>query len=390
MKRFLAVAVAGSFLVSGCSALSVLSTVSSTVMRCGRPRGVVLIVGAHRNAPVPALDNRLACQVATAIRAGKPVSIVVADSRPLVITPKLMSVTGGTLAQQESPRVREDVQRVRAALAAARPDSAGVDDLAALAVAADDAHSSGMADPEFVLLDSGLDDRGALNFTVPGVVAADPAEVARQLRSSGDLPDLRGSTVVLVGIGYTAAPQQPLSAKWRGNVAQIWTAVARSAGARVQVIPQPGQGPSVQTSEPVRSVPVPVTPQFAPRRHTTIKFTGESAVRFLPNSQVFADPAAAIRALIPIARWLAASSSRRAHLEGTTADVGTLAAQIQLSRLRAGRVRDELIQLGAARTQLTTTGVGSRFPQFIRDRNAAGTLLAGPATLNRSVRISLR
>jgi outer membrane protein OmpA-like peptidoglycan-associated protein len=224
---------------------------------------------------------------------------------------------------------------------------------------------------------------------VPGVVAATPAEVARQLRSSDDLPDLRGSTIVLVGIGYTTAPQQPLSAKWRGNVTKIWTAVARSAGARVQVIPQPGQGPSIRTSEPVRSVPVPVTPQVTLRRHATIKFTGESAIRFVPNSQVFADPAAAIRALIPIARWLTASSSRRSQLEGTTADVDSLAAQIRLSRLQADHVRDELIRLGVARTQLTTTGVGSRFPQFIRDRNAAGTLLAGPATLNRSVRITL-
>jgi OmpA-OmpF porin, OOP family len=389
MKRYLAAAVAGSFLISGCSALSELATVSSTVMHCGAAHGMELIVGAHRNAPAPALDDRLTCQVTAAIRAGKPVSIVVADSRPLVITPRLMSVTGGTLAQQDSPRVRQDVQRVQAALAAARPDSAGVDDLAALAVAADEARSSGGADPEFVLLDSGLDDRGALNFTVPGVVAATPAEVARQLRSSDELPDLHGSTVVLVGIGYTAPPQQSLSAKWRGNVTQIWTAVARSAGARVQVIPQPGQGPSVRTSEPVRAIPVPAIPQVRPARHTTIKFTGESAVRFVPNSPAFVDPAAAIAALTPIARWLAAGSSRRAQLEGTTADVGTLAAQIGLARLRADHVRDELIQLGGARTQLTTTGVGSRFPQFIRDRDAAGTLLAGPATLNRSVRITL-
>jgi hypothetical protein len=34
--------------------------------------------------------------------------------------------------------------------------------------------------------------------------------------------------------------------------------------------------------------------------------------------------------------------------------------------------------------------VGSNFPQFRPDRNAAGVLLAGPATLNRSVRITLR
>ena len=52
-------------------------------------------------------------------------------------------------------------------------------------------------------------------------------------------------------------------------------------------------------------------------------------------------------------------------------------------------VRDVLISPGATAAQITATGVGSDFRQFTRDRDAAGTLLAGPATLNRSVRITL-
>lgn len=66
-----------------------------------------------------------------------------------------------------------------------------------------------------------------------------------------------------------------------------------------------------------------------------------------------------------------------------------MAGQIELSKLRAERVRDELIALGASLAQISTSGVGSNFPQFIPDRNASGVLLAGPATLNRSVRITL-
>jgi hypothetical protein len=45
--------------------------------------------------------------------------------------------------------------------------------------------------------------------------------------------------------------------------------------------------------------------------------------------------------------------------------------------------------LGASRSQITIEGVGSDFPQFVPDRSASGALLAGPATLNRSVRITL-
>jgi outer membrane protein OmpA-like peptidoglycan-associated protein len=118
-------------------------------------------------------------------------------------------------------------------------------------------------------------------------------------------------------------------------------------------------------------------------------FTGESAVRFEPNTTVFVDPAAAQRALRPIAEWLAADRSRHALLVGTTADVGPMSGQVALSLQRAGRARAVLQALGASRGQITIEGVGSDFPQFVPDRSASGALLAGPATLNRSVRITL-
>ena len=247
-------------------------------------------------------------------------------------------MSGGTLAQQNSPRAQHDVQLVEAAIAAARPDEAGADDLAALAMAADEARSAGAGDADLVLIDSGLDDRGALDFTVPGLVAATPAEVAGQLRAAGNLPDLRDLTVTLVGIGYTAAPQPPLPDRWRSTSPDLGRRPAGRRGHR-RGHPQPGQGPSVRTDEPVRLVPVPATQPVRPRTRTTIVFTGASPVRFQPDTTAFADQAGAIRALTSIARWLAADRSRLARLEGTTADVGPLSGQRALSVRRADHVR---------------------------------------------------
>ena len=367
-----------------------ISTQSHVVPACGHPDGVVLIVGAHRDAPAPSsLNPGVACLVGAAIKDGKPVILVDASGQPSVVTPRLMSVDGGTLAQQDSPRVAGDLQRVDEAIAGLRPESPGADDLAALAVAADAAQSDSLPHADLILLDSGLNDRGALDFTVPGMVAAVPSEVAGQLRSAGNVPDLHGFTVLLVGIGFTSPPQAPLAAKWRTNVTQIWAAVVTFAGAMVEVIPQPAEGASVRTSEPVKPIPVPADQPVRPAPRATIVFTGESPVRFEPNSTAFVDPAAAVQALSPIAKWLAADPSRHALLVGTTADVGPMAGQVALSRLRADRVRAELVALGASPGQISVTGVGSDFPGFIPDRNSSGTLLAGPAVLNRSVRITL-
>jgi OmpA-OmpF porin, OOP family len=375
--------------VAGCSSILDPGPKATTAVHCADPHGLELIIGAHQDAPEPSLDPYLVCQLTVAIRAGEPVQIVAVSGRPRLITLRLESVTGGTLAEQNSPRLQQDVQAVEAAIAAARPDSPGVDDLEALSVAADAARTAGDPHAELVLIDSGLDDRGALDFTAPGMVAAAPAEVAQQLRDSRNLPDLRGFAVLLVGIGYTAPPQAPLPAKWRANVTQIWAAIVTSAGAAAEVIPQPGQGPAVSTGQPVRTIPVPPTQSVSVHPGASFVFTQESPVSFEPNSTAFIDPAAAIRALTPIARWLAADPTHYAWLEGTTADVGPLSGQIELSKLRAEHVRAVLISLGAPPWQIATRGVGSKFREFKPDRSASGILLAGPAALNRSVRITL-
>ena len=280
---------ASSLLLTGCASLSdVVGVHMMAASSCDHSRGVVLIIGAHRDAPVPSLDQQSRCLVTAAISAGKPVLVVVASGQPTLIIPKLISVRGGSLAQQNSPYVQKNVTRIQDMIGAARPKSPGADDLAALAVAADAARSAGIPHAELVVLDSGLNDRGALDFAEPGMVAANPSEVASQLKSSDDLPDLRGFTVLLVGLGYTAPPQPPLSAKWRGNVTRIWISAVTSAGARAEIIPQPARNASIETSQPVKVISVPTDRPVRLTPRTPIVFTDESPVGFKPDSTDFA------------------------------------------------------------------------------------------------------
>src|SRR5258708_24822187 len=115
--------------------------------------------------------------------------MVVASGQPWLIAPQLIKVSSGTLAQQDSPWVEDDVRRIQAAVTAARATSPGVDDLVALSIAADAARSAGAPHAELALFNSGLADRGALTFTFPGNLPATPPEVRPQLKPTATVPD---------------------------------------------------------------------------------------------------------------------------------------------------------------------------------------------------------
>jgi len=377
-------------LLTACTSLTEKPTSSSALQSCGGAHVTEIIVGAHRNAPRPKLPEVLECHLLAAIEADRPVRLVIASGRPQIVAVSLPTTRGGSLAEQNSPRAHENLETVKRAITTARPNAPGVDDLAALALAADDARSLGDTSANLMLLDTGLSDEGAFDLTADGLLPASPDEVVTQLRATKNLPQLRGFTVFLVGLGYTAPPQTPLSDKWRTRLTQLWHAILQAAGAKVVTIPQPNQSPPVDTDLPVRQIPVPPDDKVKPKTGSQIIFNDASPVSFKPRSDAFLDRGNAREALAPIAEWLRTDERRRARLVGTTADVGSLLGQVQLSKLRARRVHDELVALGVSPRQLSIDGVGSHFPEFTPDRDAAGTLLAGPATLNRSVRIRLR
>jgi outer membrane protein OmpA-like peptidoglycan-associated protein len=357
---------------------------------CDKPSGVGLILGAHQNAPAPQLSARTACEVTAAITTGAPVFIVVADGAPQVTTPKLVPVTGGTPAGRKA-RVAQNMTIVQAAISSARPATDGADDLGAFGVAADEARSLGIQQPQLILFDSGLDDRGPLNFTVPGTIAAEPRDVVHQLSDAHALPNLSGMRVSLVGLGYTTAPQSDLPLALRSNLTTIWSAVVSAAGSRPATIdPRPASGRSVATKYKVTATPIPVAKPVVPVVHDPIIFDAQSAVSFVADSGRFLDPSAANTALDPIAVWLRADPRRRAAIVGTTMDVGPLAGQQQLGQVRAHAVSHVLEADGVNAQQLQVSGVGSQFPEYQRpDKGADGTPLPAVAVVNRSVRITL-
>ena len=382
-------AMAGVTLIAACAGGNALPVRTISSVGCTAPDGLGLIIGAHRDAPAPQPSATMQCELQNAIRNHAPVFMVIADGQPIARELTLIPVTGGTEAGRVA-RIAEDVRIVLADIGKARPGNAGVDDLAALAIASDEALSLRRPHATLILADSGVDDRGALSFTRPGMLAARPGDVTAQLRSYREEPHLSGMSVILSGIGFVAPPQAPLPVSLRANLTSIWRAVIASSGGKATVDPDPVSGPSVRTPYAVKPVPVPPQKPVNPGPGKTIVFNAASPVSFVANTAKFLDRAAAQRALSPIGRWLAADPNRRAMITGTTMNYGAYAGQVRLSLARAWAAEKVICLAGASPDQLKVRGVGSHFPQYkMPDKAANGSPLPAAALANRSVRIRL-
>lgn len=343
--------------------------------------GLAVVVGARANTPAPVLVGAAAAARDQAVTQQSSFSLVVADGVPYqALDYGPLAADGDTVAaradQQESNRRRVDDAVASASARAPESDLLAAMDLAVQTVDV----TSGLR--ALVVVDSGLSTTGALDFRRPGLLDADPVEVADSLADAGTLPDLRGFSVVFQGLGDTVDPQQPLDAAHRTRLAAIWTAVAQRAGAvAVQVDPGQRDAPVDRPLPAVSPVPVGSGIACTPRR---ILLTG-GPLGFRPGEPVLLDRRAATGALRPYAEELIANPRVITEVFGTYADVGDPDLRKLLSRDRAQKIADVLIDLGVPVGQLRVDGLGSDFPQFVPDRDDAGRFDPAAAALNRTV-----
>lgn len=350
----------------------------------------VIVAGNHANSPAPRLSERSAEVVAQVMRVDGKLSVISAsgDPGPLDDNALRLRQVKGTEAGKASI-IKANLKHLDQAIQRS-PEADGADTWGAIHQAAGEIDAARGQHPVLVVADSGLADHGSLDFTVEGMLGAEPKEVVAHLRSIHALPNLTGVTAYLQGLGYTAPPQVPLSPGQRSRVVAIYRALLMASGARVVVDGSAGGGDSVSTNgHTVHLVTVPAEPEPKLCSRSELVFTSQSAVSFVGDRSVFVNKAAAHAALAPVARWLAAKPARRATIRGTTANARSLAWQKRLGLRRAQQVKAYLVSHGVQPSQVRTLGLGSDFPEYVQpDRDARGELLPGPASVNRSVRVT--
>ena len=361
-----------------------------------QPESTVFVVGAHANAPLPKVDCA-ADYLARSVDTNGYVEVISAEGQPR------SAVTGavvGSTANTASKRAQENEQwkaSLPGCLSEVRAQTSELDTLGSIELAAR-AVSEAPGSHRIVVLDSGLQTVGALDFTQGALIDADANEVAAWLADHSELPDLTGIQVDWYYLGDVAAPQDSLTPAQRDNLRAIWQAILETAGAEATFH---DTTPGSDAAEGLPNVSVVELPERAalPDSLTAgevvqVELT-ESDVKFQGDSATFVDANQAREAVAACADLMAQSESATCLIEGTTASADPAQGEEgerfirELSQARADAVASLLVEAGANPDAIEARGCADDHASHVSDRDDAGVLIPSQAAQNRKVIITI-
>lgn len=335
---------------TGCAAARTLVFGDEFEFRCPQPvaPGLAIAVGARANSPAPSPPADVRQLIVDAMEGCGKITAVRVDGRPGVAG-ELVFSTGARTRPNFDIDQANFLRDVDALLATATAKAPEVNVLQALSVAADAAGRNGTV----VLVDSGVQTTAPLDFRKNNLPSRRPAAVAKALKQQNLLPDLTGRRVVMAGLGYTAAPQEPLDDKNQAFLVDLWREIVTAAGAKDPTLAEaPNTSGSVVTSPSVSVVTFPVA-EIQLGCDTLSVLPDNGAVGFVPDRAEFRDPGAASRVLGTFAGFLRENPNAKVLIKGYVAHYGAG----DLSRRRAERVKRELSAQGAT-NPITAKGMG--------------------------------
>jgi outer membrane protein OmpA-like peptidoglycan-associated protein len=237
-----------------------------------------------------------------------------------------------------------------------------------------------------IVIDSGLQTAGQLEYQAPGMLMSPPSDVVSFLKSKGLIPPLTGRHVLLSGFGYAAAPQAILDQPERQNVAAQWAAIVQAGGACVTVDPTPNTNQEMPGLPTVAAVPLPAPPVFKSCGTTVLSDAG--SVGFNVGVASFRDPAEARQTLSKLATVLN-QGTEPIILIGSTSSEGGDSVNNPLSLNRAKAVEAVLVSLGVPADRISVVGDGAHYPKRVADTGPGGQLLLPQAEQDREVIVQL-
>lgn len=356
----------------------------------GGSTAVALLIGSHACSKAPDLDSSpIREAVARAVGSYGYLSVIRVDGDPEIVLEGSCEIDDRYKGADSQKLAQDAASRTAALLAqletvqAATPE---VDTLAALRLGV----RSFASVPEewekmIVVADSGLSTTGPCDFT-NNLLNGDPDAIAQSLQDMEAIPDLSGVQVVWQQMGDVEAPQQDLSPRQTNRLKEIWSAIIEAGGGTLTIYDTPPAGGSLSQELPaVSTVPLaqeaPIAYEPSALEDATFSFDQpvflrENQVRFVGDSDAFADEDAAIEVISPVAEYMLAHPELHLLLAGTTAGDGTTRYSLELSLSRAAAVRQVLVRLGVEAERIRTIGLGCNDPWHLHGVGTQGALAA--------------
>lgn len=344
-------------------------------------RNLGVVAGSTANEPATQLPASAAAQLKTAAESNGSVTIVVPSGTPQARGTTLLGSTANDEIVCKSDQ-RNKLAQVTQYITELKASAPEADFLDAIDQASRDLgdHPLGV-----LVIGNGLQTVDPLNFAVKGLLSADPAAVAADLKAKGELPKhLDGVTVYWSGLGDVAGAQQPLTITARSNLEAIWSAIIKAAGGTLAVLPEPASGEAVAGLPAVTAVPVPASATKTDWTKPIV--VRDSDLLFVKNTATFSDQAAAQKVLAGLVPSIE-QNGQIVTITGTASrDQATSnASDLTLSKQRADAVKQALIELGVPASLLATAGVGHSWCGFKPETDATGSYSDAVAEQNRTV-----
>ncbi|MEO6700006.1 MAG: hypothetical protein ABI140_17350, partial [Jatrophihabitantaceae bacterium] len=169
--------------------------------------------------------------IAAAVPGCGKITVIRVDGRPSVVASVVFGTGAKTQQNFDADQAHflAHVDDLIDSATAREPES---NDLQALSLASGAAGEGGTA----VLIDSGVQTTTPLDLRTNNLPSRRPDAVVAALKAQQLLPSLSGRSVILSGIGYTAAPQPALADKDRTFLIDLWRGIVITAGARPPLV----------------------------------------------------------------------------------------------------------------------------------------------------------
>ena len=270
------------------------------------------------------------------------------------------------------------------------------DALEAIHKAAGTLHSSGKDNLTMLIISSGLNTSGAMNFAQYNLLEVEPSYPVEALKDINQLPNLEGIDVIWLGMGQTAGHQASLDNQGRTALRGIWTAVLEAGNPKSLSIVMT----ELDDIAPAEGLPhcseVPIVKQnISGPDHMPIEVAqldegevicfDEQSICFVPDQAEFLNYDQAVQELTPVGKMLAGQPGMQVVLAGSTASVGGDGIRLSLSRAEA--VKAVLVeQFGVCDNQIQCIGLGRQdSPLRTPDLDVNGNLIEENAMRNRAV-----